>query len=170
MNKKMESHYPLLGSCVGAAIAAWLLFSETQSWARPTLLIGSEKLFPSALTVSSIAVGFLTASQSILYSAAHLESIQRLKSREHFSRLIAFAQSAVKYSFGVAVLSGWLLTFNWSAGGPYRCLCLLVWLFCAIGMALRCYRAITIFNGLLDSKAFANSSPKTTDFANEHPD
>lgn len=142
MARFLESYLPWILGFVGV----FVYFSLSLE-----LLIVSKfgQLLESSITISSIAVGFLAASKSILISLDHKEIIQKLKRVGQYSRLIDFFITATYCCFVLTIYSSVLLLVEFK-NVSIRNNCLIAfWIFLAVSSAFSCLRIINLFSKIL---------------------
>ena len=131
-----ESTYPSVLSAI-VTLSGLIFFVRFPAWQRP-LVDGMKILFPAALNVSAIAVGFLATSQSLLLTLNDSPSMSALRSSEHYDRLLVFFSRAIGASFSVAVASALLSTVHLEKSGWLRIAVAAFWVYFSL-CAVLCY-------------------------------
>jgi hypothetical protein len=109
-----------------------------------------KELFSAVISVSSIAVGFLATSKSIMLSLDKRRVIRQLKDIGVYGTLLSYLMTAVNWSFATAIFTALALFVDTSRKVPdWYPNAFAVWIFVTITAALSCYRVIRIFYKIL---------------------
>ncbi|MEQ8467683.1 hypothetical protein [Coleofasciculus sp. E1-EBD-02] len=106
-------------------------------------------LLSAVTNLSGIAIGFLAAAQSILFSLPRKYVIQQLKKAGMYSRLLNYFMTAIQWSFVLAVISAFGLLIDFTKSQSWHSLAFSVWLFILTTASLSYYRVIEVFTALL---------------------
>lgn len=142
MRGQFERWYPLISGLL-VAVTYFIFFDNYP-------LSASLKDLLSAVTnLSGIAIGFLAAAQSILFSLPRKYVIQQLKLTGIYNKLINYFVAAIQWSFGLAVLSALGLLIDFSKPQYWHSTTFGIWLFFLVTAMLSYYRVIEVFVAIL---------------------
>jgi hypothetical protein len=139
MRATFERSYPVVGSVVVAATYL-KLHGEFGFVSRDALA----NLFTAIVSVSAIAVGFLAAAQSILFSLESKRVTQFLKDAGAFNSLVDYMMQAIHVSFTLAAISAFALLVDVRTGRWWHPYGFAIWLFFLCFAALAYYRVVSI--------------------------
>lgn len=142
MRAKLERWYPLIFGFTCSII--YLIFFR-----RYPLPESLKDLLSAVTNLSGIAIGFLAAAQSILFSLPRKYVIQQLKKAGMYSRLLNYFMTAIQWSFVLAVISAFGLLIDFTKSQSWHSLAFSVWLFILTTASLSYYRVIEVFTALL---------------------
>jgi predicted neutral ceramidase superfamily lipid hydrolase len=142
MRGQLERWYPLISGLI-VAVSYFIFF---RNYPLPASL---KDLLSAVTNLSGIAIGFLAAAQSILFSLPRKYVIQQLKATGMYNRLINYFIAAIQWSFGLAVLSAIGLLIDFSKAQYWHSTALSIWLFFLITALLSYYRVIQVFVAIL---------------------
>lgn len=143
-----ERWYPLVLSTV-FTIGTGLLFIRLDLDIPKTI----KDLLTAATTLSGIVIGFLAATQAILFSIENSQVILHLKQGGMYRKLINYLMDAIHWSLLLAIISSIGLFLDLTTPKPWYIYPFFVWSFCSAAAALSCYRVIRLFNKILHSLA-----------------
>ena len=142
LKRFIESYVPALLGAIAVILYYFFSFG-------PSICQGFGKLVESSITVSSIAVGFLAASKSILISLDDKPVMKNLKKVGHYERLIQFFITAIYACFFLTLFSCGLLLIDLTALNWWKELAIATWLFVAVFSTIACFRTINLFSKIL---------------------
>jgi hypothetical protein len=153
MKEYNEKHFPVCLGLIVSGIALLIMGSQGK-----VLNIGN--ILSETINVSAITIGFLATTKSILFSIGNRRVIRELKDAELYNTIVDYLVSAIKWSFGLALLSAMYRLFAIphimtsvdilrDLRGNVNILISCFWLFVAVTMLGSCYRVIDIFTKLL---------------------
>ena len=142
LKRFLESNLPALLGAI--AVILYYVFPS-----GPSICQGFGKLLESSITISSIAVGFMAASKSILISLEDKTVIKNLKKVGHYERLIGFFITAIYACFFLTLFSSGLLLINFKALNWWKEIVIATWLFIAVLSTVACLRIINLFSRIL---------------------
>lgn len=147
MRRFWERWYPLLSSMV-------LTFFFLLLFRRLNLTIpeSTKDLLTAATTLSGIVVGFLAATQAILFSIDNSLVIKNLRQAGVYSRLVNYLMDAIHWSLALAIISSVGLFLDLKNPQTWYLYPFLLWVFLSITTGLSCYRVIRLFNRILHSR------------------
>jgi hypothetical protein len=148
MRKFWERWYPLLFSML-LTLSTFLLFRRLNL----SIPDSTKDLLTAATTLSGIIVGFLAATQAILFSIDNSKIIENLRQAGVYSRLINYLMDAIHWSLALAVISSVGLFLDLSNPQSWYLYPFFLWVFFSITTGLSCYRVIRLFNRILHSRA-----------------
>lgn len=144
MDEKTERWYPLISGLLVAVI--YLIFCR--NYQLPTSL---KDLLSAVTNLSGIAIGFLAAAMSILFSLPRKYVIQQLKSTGKYKSLVNYFIAAIQWSFALAVLSAAGLLVDFSKYQHWHTTVFAVWLFLLVTSLFSYYRVIDVFVTILNA-------------------
>ena len=142
MRGQFERWYPLISGLL-VAVSYFIFF---RNYPLPTSL---KDLLSAVTNLSGIAIGFLAAALSILFSLPRKYVIQQLKVTGMYSKLLNYFIAAIQWSFGLAVLSAIGLLIDFSKSQYWHSTVLGIWLFFLVTALLSYYRVIEVFVAIL---------------------
>jgi hypothetical protein len=146
MNRWVDKYYPLIISAVATGIF-YVLFRDRSS----VLFAGSiEELLSAVITISSIGIGFLATSKSILISMQNSKIIKWMKDGGHYKNIINYTMSAIHWCFALTLISALALVFDLKAPATDKIFFLAcAWVFIASAALLCSYRIVRLFSTIL---------------------
>lgn len=142
LKRFFESYLPALLGAI--AVILYYVLPLSQSIGQ-----GFGKLLESSITISSIAVGFLAASKSILISLDDKPVVQNLKKVGHYGRLIGFFITAIYACFFLTLFSSGLLLIEFKQLNWWKEVAIAMWIFMAVLSTVSCLRIINLFSKIL---------------------
>jgi len=140
---KIEKWYPLAISAVIVCIAVKL----HDIYPLPNL---NKEVLAATINISTITIGFLSATQSILLALENKQVIKDLKSFGTYSLLTSYLLDAITWSFLLAIVGMIGLFFEPKDTLVFYIFCYyIIWLFVLSTTGLSCYRVIKLFNKIL---------------------
>lgn len=139
MGLTIEKFYPLFLSIVAGLL--YFLFGSTFNHAKSL-----DTLFTTLISISSIMMGFMLTSKSILFSIQDNDAVRRLKSSDGYQCLIRYILDSIHSCLLLAVYSGVCLFHGVTIDNTYL-MSLLI--FAISYAALSFYRSSRIFYKLL---------------------
>ena len=149
IKRYFESYFPQLSSVLVVLI---YFFTPLDA----LICQGFEKLLEASITVSSIAVGFLATSKSILIALDDKAIVRNLKKIGHYGRLTDFFITGIYTCFILTLLSSVLLLIDFKQINVWKELLIALWLFIASYSTCACYRIIRLFSLILHKGAKQN--------------
>lgn len=142
-----ESAYPyVLGIAMGA-VFSWKVALSGQ-WTSQVLT----QLFGTVLNVSAIGTGFLGTALSVLYSIETKPVVRDLTQAGVWSAMLRYTMAAIRWSFGVAILSAVELFALDRINPNHYGVALSVWSFIVFIATFLCVRVIHLFSRILSAK------------------
>jgi len=139
MGLTIEKFYPLFLSIVAGLF--YFLFGSKFNHAKSL-----DTLFTTLISISSIMMGFMLTSKSILFSIQDNDAVRRLKSSDGYQCLIRYILDSIHSCLLLAVYSGFCLFYSVTIDNTYL-MSLLI--FAISYAALSFYRSSRIFYKLL---------------------
>jgi hypothetical protein len=142
LGPRFEKGYPFCFGLVSAI--ATLPQMPWVSSHRPLLTAFVVKLFPPALNIGAIAVGFLATSQSILISLKDSKGIAQMKEHGYHEPFVNFLSSATSLSFALAIASAVFSALDFSRFDQLHSYLICAWTFVCVWTLLAYYRAVSL--------------------------
>lgn len=137
-----EKRYPFVTAfLVAVSVMPFMPWVTTH---RPLITGFTIKLFPSALTVSAIAIGFLATSQSILISLKDSPGMEQMKADGYHDAFVDFLSAATSLSFVLAILSAIFSALDFGKVDKLHGYLISCWAFVCVWTLLAYYRAVTL--------------------------
>ena len=144
LKSNLERYYPWIIAILVAAVN-WC-FARNYP-----LLDFTKDLLIATLNLSSITIGFLSTSLSILASIEQTYIVKQLKQAGVYNKLINYFRSAIAWSFVVVILDIFGLTINFKMSEWWKEMFFVFWAF-SVALALAStYRILSVFTKLLKS-------------------
>lgn len=138
----IERWYPLILSFTVSCIAA----NFYNIYPIPEL---TKDILSATINISTITIGFLSATQSILLALENRQVIKDIKASGSYKKLTSYLMDAITYSFILAIVSLIGLFFDPKKLQEFYLLCFIIWLFVLSISGLSCYRVIRLCNKIL---------------------
>lgn len=139
MGLVIEKYYPVTLSVLAGIIYYFLCSRDSSGNSL-------ESLFTTLISISSIMLGFILTSKSILFSIQESGSVKRLKSSDGYRYLVKYIFATINGCLFLAVYSGICLFYNFNSGDAL----FISILISAISYSVLCfYRSTRIFYKLL---------------------
>jgi hypothetical protein len=147
MSRRIENWYPTVGA-VAVALFVVVYCRWQSGWIPPK---ATSDVLSAVINVSAIAVGFLAAAKSILFTIEHTRIIRLLKSANRLREVVRYMMRAINVSFALAGVSTAALLADADAHHWYTSPLAVVWSFLLAASALTYYRVIRIFSIILEA-------------------
>ncbi len=144
MDERVERWFPLLMGFITTTIYLYFL----RNYSLPSSV---KDLFSSTMQISSILIGFLITTLSILLSIEDKKIIQHLERLGSYNKLINYFIDATKWSFCLVTASSVGLLINFNIQQSWHYLAFATWLFVLTTTVSSCYRAFDIFASIIRS-------------------
>lgn len=145
MSPIIEKHYPLFTSLV-ITVLGWIAFSHF-----PEIKLRYD-IYSAAISISSILLGFLITTQSLLFAIDNSAVIQGLKQSGSYRQLCMYLMNAINTSFAAAVLNLVLLFVPIKDGldrQPQDIYIFSIWLFIVSISIISTQRSVSLLNNLI---------------------
>ena len=145
MRAKFERWYPLGISTAIACIVVKIHVYD--AYPIPSL---NKEVLAATINISTITIGFLSATQSILLALENKQIIKDLKSSGTYVKLTSYLMDAITWSFMLAIVSMLGLFFETKDILSFYIFCYYItWLVVLSITGLSCYRVVRLFNKIL---------------------
>lgn len=142
MSAKAEYCYPYVIGLLVAGLYFWFFRTNVV----PERI---SALFETTVTISSIAIGFLITTKSILFSIQDGYIIKELKKAKKYNLLLDYIMAGVHWNFFLAIFSGGLLLLDFKHQECWYFYVVGTWIFLGIVALLTSYRVIHLFAKIL---------------------
>jgi hypothetical protein len=152
---RIEQFFPIVVALLSGIV---ILFSHLNLQSVPKL----ETILNSAITVSSIMIGFLATMISILISISNRKIMKRIRDGKAEGLLNWYIREAIISGFFMAIYSTGLYLFL-SYDGTYSKFLLAVWVLSIIHFVLASYRIMHVLLNILAAlpKEYSNESKES---------
>ncbi|HNO78951.1 MAG TPA: hypothetical protein PKN33_12905 [Phycisphaerae bacterium] len=106
-------------------------------------------LMNATISLSAIAIGFLATAKSVILSIKDEAIIRTLKESGDHDRLLGYFMKAIRWSFGLGILSAIGLLIDFEADTTPHPWLFSIWLFTLAETGFCSYRVIDLFTRIL---------------------